>query len=164
MNKSIILILAALLLACGTPAARALEWSEDLPAAAEQARQSNRYLLLNFSGSDWCGWCIKLDREVFSQPAFQEFAAQNLVPVLLDFPQRKSQPPALKARNERLMRQLNVQGFPTLLLFSPNGEFIDQLGYQPGGPELFIQSLRRAQARFQMRPPNAPPLPRLPLE
>lgn len=162
MNHIIPILLAILSLACGSRTALALEWTEDLASAADQARQGNRYLLLNFSGSDWCGWCIKLDQEVFSTPVFREYAATQLVPVLVDFPRNKPQSDAIKARNERLMRQLNVQGFPTLLLFSPAGEFIAQLGYQPGGPEVFIQSIRRAQARHQMRAPNAPPAPRLP--
>lgn len=158
MKFLIPLLLALSLLACAPPppAGPSLQWSEDLPAAEAEARQSNRWLLMNFSGSDWCGWCIKLDREVFSQPAFQAYAAENLVPVLIDFPRRKSQPDDLKARNETLMRRFQVRGFPTLLLFTPEGELAGQLGYVPGGPEAFIQAIRQAQARHQMRPANPP--------
>jgi protein disulfide-isomerase len=167
MKKMMLLILATLTLACGTRSGIAtdtgLAWSEDLAAAAEQAKESQRHLLVNFSGSDWCGWCIKLDHEVFSQPAFQEYAAENLVPVLLDFPRRKTQSAELKAQNERLMRHFRVQGFPTLLLFNPAGELVGELGYTPGGPPAFIQSIQQAQARFQMRPANSPPPAKLPL-
>ena len=162
MNRFFAMTLAALVLAAGTPAARALQWSEDLASAATQARQEGRWLLLNFSGSDWCGWCIRLDRDVFSQPAFKEFAAAHLVPVLLDFPLNKPQSPAVKAQNQRLQRYFNIEGFPTFLLFTPQGEFAALLGYEPGGPEVFIATIRRAQARHLLRAPTAPPAPRLP--
>jgi thioredoxin-related protein len=163
MKKRIPLLLAALFLACGPRSGPAFEWRTDLPQAAADARQNGRLLLLDFSGSDWCGWCKKLDAEVFSQPAFQEYAATNLVAVLVDFPRRAPQSEALKAQNERLMRHFKVEGFPTLLLFSPEGELIGELGYQPGGPEAFIQAIRQALVRHQMRAAGLPPGPQLPL-
>ena len=75
MKKSIAWLFAGFLLAAGLPPVRAVEWREDLAAAARDARQSRRLLLLNFSGSDWCGWCKRLDAEVFSQPAFERKAS-----------------------------------------------------------------------------------------
>jgi protein disulfide-isomerase len=164
MKKSIPLLFAVLFLACGPRIGRAFEWRTDLPAAAADARANQRLLLLNFSGSDWCGWCKRLDAEVFSQPAFQEYAASNLVSVLVDFPRRTKLDEALKAQNERLMRHFKVEGFPTILLFNSEGDLVGQLGYQPGGPEAFIQAIRQAVARNQMRSPDLPPGPRLPLE
>jgi thioredoxin-related protein len=161
MKKLFLLLFAALFLACAPRTGRAFEWRTDLAQAAADARQNQRLVLLNFSGSDWCGWCKKLDAEVFSQPAFQAFAASNLVAVLADFPRRSKQDEPLKAQNESLMRRFQVEGFPTVLLFSPEGELVGQLGYQPGGPEGFIQSIRQAQARHQMRGPDTPPGPRL---
>ena len=161
MKKSIFWLFAALFLACGPRPGRALEWRTDLEQAAADARQNGRHLLLNFSGSDWCGWCKKLDGEVFSQPAFQEYAASNLVAVLADFPRRAAQDATLKAQNERLLKRFAVQGFPTVLLFGPEGELAGQLGYQPGGPEAFIRSIQQAISRHQMRSPDLPPGPRL---
>ena len=164
MKKSIPLLLFALLfLAAGLSTGRAFEWRTDLAQAAADARQNQRAILLNFSGSDWCGWCKRLDAEVFSQAAFQEFARSNLVAILADFPRRTAQDDALKAQNERLMQHFQIQGFPTLLLFTPEGELIGQLGYQPGGPAAFIQAIQQTQARHQMRSPGLPPGPRLPL-
>ena len=164
MKKIAPLLFAGLLFACAPRPGQAFEWRTDLPAAAADARQNQRLILLNFSGSDWCGWCKKLDAEVFSQPAFQEYAAANLVAVLADFPRRTKLDEKLQAQNERLMQHFRVEGFPTLLLFSPEGEQIAQLGYQPGGPAAFIQSIRQAAARHQMRSPTAPPGPKLPLD
>jgi thioredoxin-related protein len=164
MKKSIPLLMAVLILACGPRPGHAFEWRTDLSRAAADASQNQRLLLLNFSGSDWCGWCKKLDAEVFSQPAFQAYAASNLVAVLADFPRRTKLDEKLQAQNDRLMRHFQVEGFPTILLFNPAGEFIARLGYQPGGPEAFIQSIQQAQARAQMRGPGQPPGPKLPLD
>ena len=164
MNQIVRGLLFALLISCAPRTGRAIEWRTDLPAAAADARQEHKLLLLNFSGSDWCGWCQRLDAEVFSTDAFREYAASNLVAVLADFPRRTKLAAELQARNERLMRRFQVQGFPTVLLFSPGGELIAQLGYQPGGPEAFIQSIRQAQSRHAMRSPDLPPGPTLPLD
>ena len=162
MHKSLIWLVAALFFACGLRSSLAFEWRTDFGPAAADARQQQRLLLLNFSGSDWCGWCKKLDAEVFSQLTFQEFADQHLVSVLVDFPRRTQQDAALRAQNERLQQYFQVEGFPTLLLFSPTGELMGQLGYTPGGPTAFIQTIRQAQARYQMRDPRRPPGPTLP--
>ena len=164
MRKIAPLLFAVLLSACAPRPGQAFEWRTDLNPAAADARQNQRLLLLNFSGSDWCGWCKKLDAEVFSQPAFQEYAATNLVAVLADFPRRTKLDEKLQAQNERLMQHFQVEGFPTILLFSPEGEFIARLGYQPGGPAAFIQSIRQAAARHQMRSAHLPPGPKLPVE
>ena len=79
-----ILLLSILLGACSRPpettATDTLPWRDNLAAAATEARDNNRLLLLNFSGSDWCGWCKRLNAEVFPTPAFQQYAAEHLVP------------------------------------------------------------------------------------
>ena len=156
-------LLLALLFSCApSRSGRAFDWRTDLPAAAEEARQGQKLLLLNFSGSDWCGWCQRLDAEVFSTDTFRAYAAANLIAVLADFPRRAKLEPALQARNERLMRHFGVQGFPTVLLFSPDGELVGELGYQPGGPAAFIQSIQQVRARADPRSPDLPPGPKLP--
>ncbi len=71
-------------------------------------------VLLDFTGSDWCGWCIKLQKETFSKPEFQKFAAESLVLVELDFPRGKEQSEELKKQNQELAEKFGIQGFPTL--------------------------------------------------
>ena len=164
MHKIVPGLLLALLFACAPRTGRAFEWRTNLPAAAQDARQEQKLLLLNFSGSDWCGWCQRLDAEVFSTEAFREYAAANLVAVLADFPRRTKLAAELQARNERLMRHFQVQGFPTVLLFSPDGELIAELGYQPGGPAAFVAAIQQARSRHQLRSPDLPPGPKLPLD
>jgi len=117
-------------------------WSDDYTTALATAAKENKNVLLDFTGSDWCGWCIKLKKETFDQSAFKEYADKNLVLVEIDFPQGKSQSPEVKKQNDALQQQYQVQGFPTLVVLDPQGKVIkQQSGYIPGGPAGFISWL-----------------------
>ncbi len=117
-------------------------WMTDFEAAKVKAKAENKPMLLDFTGSDWCGWCIKLDKEVFSEAAFKDYAAAELVLVELDFPRTKEQSAELKAQNEALAKQYGVRGFPTILVLSPDGTLIDKTGYQRGGPETYVEHIK----------------------
>ncbi len=117
-------------------------WMTDFDAAKAKAAEENKPMLLDFTGSDWCGWCVKLDKEVFSQKAFQDYADGALILVQLDFPRSKSQSDELKAQNEALLKQYEVQGFPTVLILSPEGKLVGTTGYQPGGAEAYVEQLK----------------------
>lgn len=112
-------------------------WMTDYSAAVAKAKAEGKAILLDFTGKDWCGWCIRLDAEVFSTEKFAEYAKENLVLVELDFP-RTSEPPQ---QNIDLMRKYQVQGFPTIVVLSPNEKEIARLGYLPGGPEAWLSEL-----------------------
>jgi thioredoxin-related protein len=118
------------------------EWITNLPAALKEARASGRKVLVDFSGSDWCGWCIKLDKEVFSKTAFKDFAKKNLVLVIIDFPRSKSQSSAVKAANRQLVQKYGVRGYPTVLLLDGHGKVLLKTGYRPGGPDGYISHLK----------------------
>jgi thioredoxin-related protein len=119
-------------------------WLNDYKKAQEEAKTNKKLLLLNFTGSDWCGWCIKFDKEVWSQPQFKDYARDNLVLVELDFPRRKDQPAEVKKQNLQLAQQYEVLGFPTIVVLNSNGEKLWQFdGYFPGGPEAFIAQLQK---------------------
>ena len=94
-------------------------WMTDFEAAQAKAAAEQKPMLLDFTGSDWCGWSIKLDKEVFSQEAFQNYAAEALVLVELDFPRGKDQSAELKAQNKALAEKYGIRGFPTILILSP---------------------------------------------
>ena len=83
--------------------------------AQQEAKANNKLLLLDFTGSDWCGWCIKLNKEVFSKPEFKDYANKNLVLMEVDFPRGKSQGSDIKKQNEGLAQQYQIEGFPTAL-------------------------------------------------
>ena len=122
-------------------------WMTDFEAAKAKAKAENKPLLLDFTGSDWWGWCIKLDKEVFTKDAFKEYAAAELVLVELDFPRGKEQSAALKAQNEKLAQQYGIRGFPTILLLSPDGKLIEKTGYQRGGPEAYVEHIKGILAK-----------------
>src|SRR5258708_35916882 len=90
-----------------------LNWMTDLPKAEARAKAEKKLVMLDFTGSDWCGWCIRLNKEVFSKPEFAQYAKDNLVLVEVDFPRKKEQPEELKKANESLQTKYGVQGYPT---------------------------------------------------
>jgi len=118
-------------------------WLEDFAAAKAQAARQNKRMLLDFTGSNWCGWCKKLDAEVFATPEFKAYAAKNLILVKLDFPRGIPQPEAIKKQNEALAREYGIDGFPTLIILGSNGVQFGELPYQPGGPAVTIASLEQ---------------------
>jgi len=118
-------------------------WLTNFAQAQEEAKTRQKLLLMDFTGSDWCGWCIMLDKEVFSKPEFQEYASKNLVLLELDFPRRKQLPAEMQAQNERLAMQYRIQGFPTVVVLDGNGKPVGALGYMRGGPQAFIAELEK---------------------
>jgi thioredoxin-related protein len=117
------LYLALLLVSFAANALVAADWETDYAKALEKAKSANKRVLLDFSGSDWCGPCIELKKRVFSRPDFNAYADKNLILVEVDFPQRKKQPAALKTQNEKLSKEYGIddKGFPTIVLLDPAG-------------------------------------------
>lgn len=122
--------------------ARAGVWTEDYAAALAQAKQDGKYILMDFTGSDWCGWCKRLKAEVFSKPSFLDFAKENLVCLTIDFPRGKAQSEELQAQNSALQEKFGVAGYPTIILLDPQGNFAGQTGYMPGGPARYVENLK----------------------
>jgi thioredoxin-related protein len=119
-----------------------LPWQTDLPKALVAAKAENKMVLLDFTGSDWCSWCIKFDKEALSTEKFAEYAKTHLELVQLDFPNTKPQSAELKAANAALQKKYNVEGFPTFVVLNADGNEIGrQVGYAPGGPDAFIKEL-----------------------
>src|SRR5262249_3241150 len=107
----------------------------------------NKLILIDFTGSDWCPWCIKLKKEVFSQSEFVEYAEKNLVPVEVDFPRKKQLPAELKKANQALQQKYQIQGYPTVVVLDGSGKKLGELGYQPGGPKAFIAELEKLKTK-----------------
>jgi protein disulfide-isomerase len=149
-----VVLAAAFFCGCNQKAAAAdpsTLWQTDYDAALKQAAAENKYVLVDFSGSDWCGWCIKLDREVFSQKEFIDYAKDNLICVLLDFPRRKELPKAQKDANQALLDRYQVGGFPTVLILNPQGLVIKRGGYQPDGPAKYVEFIKGVIAANQAK-------------
>jgi len=117
-------------------------WTSDFAAAKKQAADENKSLLVDFTGSDWCGWCIKLNEEVFQHDPFKEGVKDKFVLVELDYPRDKSKlSEETQAQNEELRKAYAVQGYPTILLMDAEGRPFARTGYQAGGPEKYVEHL-----------------------
>lgn len=110
--------------------------------AKSQSKINNKPILLVFSGSDWCSWCVKLDHEVFSTPEFKAWAADNVIMMIADFPSVKQLPAEIAEQNEKLRKTYNITGFPSVLLLDAEGKLIAHTGYQRGGAENYIAHLK----------------------
>lgn len=117
-------------------------WITDWDQALAFSKELGRPVLVNFTGSDWCGWCIKLKDEVFSQKAFIDYAKENLIMLTLDFPRQKKLPVEQQAANQRLAEQYGIEGFPTIVFVSETGKEINRTGYQAGGAEKYVSHIK----------------------
>lgn len=117
-----------------------------LAAALEEAKKENKLVLLDFTGSDWCGWCMKMEEESLGKPEFINYAAKYLVTLVVDFPMHRELPGDLKSANKVLKSKYGVEGFPTLVALSPDGKVVwKQTGYIGGGPFGVIAPLNRSR-------------------
>ena len=123
--------------------AEELNWTTDVPKAQATAKAENKLVMMDFTGSDWCGWCIKLNKEVFSKPEFAEYAKKSLVLVEVDFPRAKEQSETLKKANQNLQKKYSIEGYPTIIVLNGDGKQVGQLGYMQGGPKAFIAQLEK---------------------
>lgn len=118
-----------------------LYWSTNYYQALQKSQATNKPILLLFTGSDWCPYCIKLDREVFEKPEFSKLAGDKFIFVLLDQPKRQSQPAELSATITQLQQKYHITGLPTVVLIDSSERVISELGYQAGGPTAYAKTL-----------------------
>jgi thioredoxin-related protein len=149
MNKSTHLALAALGMAffnLSSPlgASTPEGWTSDFTSAQARATEQEQAMLLMFTGSDWCGWCKTMHKEILDTPTFMEWASENIVLVYVDFPRKDYRSEAVKLQNENLDEKYNVTGYPTLILINSQGDELTRLSYMQGGPKTFIRAIKRA--------------------
>lgn len=130
-------------------------WHTDLNTAMKESKKTKKPLLLFFTGSDWCGWCIRLQKEVLHTPEFETWAKENVVLVELDFPRRKAMEPEIKAQNMQLAQFFGVQGYPTIWIAKAANdketkkvtfEKLGKTGYVAGGPQNWINGANQILA------------------
>lgn len=134
-----------LFLAVHTMKAQELEWNNNIKKAIEQSKKVNKPMMLFFTGSDWCGWCMRLQNEVFKKPEFINWAKKNVVLVELDFPKRTALAPEIQQQNNELQQFFEIAGFPTVWFINANKvedkisiEKLGSTGYVAGGPESWL--------------------------
>ncbi len=141
-------IFITLLLVTGSMAVQAQEltWETNLEKASQVSMKTNKPLLLFFTGSDWCGWCIRLQNEVLKTADFAAWAKENVVLVELDFPRRSPQLPDIQKQNMELQQIFEVRGYPTVWFARPtkkdgkiNLDKLGSTGYVAGGPSKWLE-------------------------
>ncbi len=142
--KPTLIILASIGLALAALPAAASDnsWLTDFEKAKQEAAKTQRPILADFSGSDWCGWCIKLDKEVFSKAEFKAYAKDHLVLFVADFPRKQEQPDEIRKQNEGLSSTYRIPGFPTVLLLDASGKELARTGYKAGGAAAYVEHLK----------------------
>ena len=146
MKNLAITILIALGLSCAASAYAESAWETDYKNAQDEAKTNHKLVLLNFTGSDWCGYCIMLDRAILSRPEFKEYANKNLVLVELDYPRRKPQSTQIRKQNQELAERYQIEGFPTLVVLNGEGKAVWRYeGYYSGGIAAFLAELDKVR-------------------
>lgn len=122
-------------------------WFADYDEAVLVAKKEGKDLLVDFTGSDWCGWCIRLHEEVFDHAEWIDAASKDYVFVALDFPNSDELKAAVPnpERNEELKGELGVKGFPTIFLMKSDGTAYARMGYAAGGPAGYLKLMVTAK-------------------
>lgn len=127
-------------------------WSSNFSASQKVAAEGKKDLLVDFTGSDWCSWCIKLNKEVFDHDEFRNGVKDSFVLVELDYPRDKSKlTEEVQAQNEAMMKTYPIKGYPTILLCDPEGKPYAATGYQQGGPEKYVEHLNELRGHKAAR-------------
>ncbi len=119
-----------------------LTWSTDYDGSLDRAKLEHKHVFLFFTGSDWCGWCKKLDREILATGEFIQYAQDKLILVELDYPRQTPQSYEVRVQNKMLESRYSITGFPTVVVLDYTGKSVARMGYQRGGPEPFINQLK----------------------
>tara|TARA_Y100000588_G_scaffold373713_1_gene447902 strand:+ start:2041 stop:2544 length:504 start_codon:yes stop_codon:yes gene_type:complete len=129
------------------PRAKAM-WGHNVPAALSKAKKNGTYVLLDFTGSDWCPPCMALHDFVLTQPEFLDYAEKNLELVELDFPQKKSIDEKLAETNKKLAEKYNVEGFPTIIVMDATGKILHRdVGYSGKNAKAYTANLKKVLAQ-----------------
>ncbi len=132
--------------------AHAEGWLVSFDEAKQLSDKTGKPIMANFTGSDWCGWCKKLKREVFDKEEFKKWASENVILLELDFPRRHKIPREFAQQNASLQRAFKVRGYPSIWLFdladnSSDGDIrinaYGKTGYVRGGPSEFISTANK---------------------
>jgi len=119
-------------------------WTDDFDAALKQAAAEKKMVIADFSGSDWCCWCQRLDKEVFAQEEFAKVATNKYVCLMIDSPSdKKLLSEKAREQNPKIAKRYGVRGYPTVLVLDEKGEVLFKTGYRKGGPAKYLEHLEK---------------------
>jgi len=123
-------------------------WTDDYEAALKRAASEKKLVVADFSGSDWCGWCKRLDREVFDTEEFRRAATNDYVLLMIDTPSDRSLlSEKARKQNPELVKKYEIRGFPTVLMLDATGKVVHKTGYRRGGPLPYLEMLKAAREK-----------------
>lgn len=144
------ILLPAALRALGTSSTPA-GFIDDYDLALSRAKAERKIVVADFSGSDWCFWCQRLDKEVFAQESFVSVATNRYVLLMIDSPRDKARlSEKAKRQNPGLVRRYKVTGYPTVLLLDGEGQIVGETGFVGGGPENYLAHLQEMTDRIPL--------------
>lgn len=150
---SLSLLLGVCQQAAADPIPSKINWLTNFEQAVEQSRNQGKPIFLFFTGSDWCGWCHKLQNEVLNTPEFSEKVGDKFVFVLLDFPMKVPQDPNIAKQNKELQSRFAVKGYPAVIILDERQNAIETTGYRPGGGRAYadyiLQKVKDSKAYQQ---------------
>ena len=148
------IILTLLFISSFTLTAQELKWETDINVASRLAIKQKKVIMMFFTGSDWCGWCTRLQKEVFYTDDFKKWANNNVVLLELDYPRNKVMDEKIKNQNNHLQRIFAVQGYPSVHFVKPiiAGDKLDlqklgDTGYIAGGPSIWLTEANKQLAK-----------------
>lgn len=136
-----LLLLAMMFCAVFAVSAEETKWETNFEVAKKLSKESKKPLLVLFTGSDWCRWCKKLEKNILSTEKFKEFAKDKVVFLYLDFPDKKKMPLNERMQNRKLAEKYNVEGYPSLLVISPTGKTGKAFGIDSSSWETFSKKV-----------------------
>jgi protein disulfide-isomerase len=142
MRKIMIITLTAIGLSACISYAGLDDWQTNFEQAKNTATEKKQPIMAVFSGSDWCLWCMKLEKEVLTKDEFKNYAKDNLVLFVADFPSSHKLKKETLKQNQDLADKYGVQGFPTVLILSADGKVLAKTGYRTGGAEQYVEHLK----------------------
>jgi len=128
-------------------------WLDDFKAAQKAAAETGQPILALFTGTDWCPWCVKLEKEILSAKTFTAFADRNLVLFIADYPQSKRQDKKVKDQNAELKKTYGIRGYPSVLILNAEGKSLGATGYNEAGAEAFVEAVSTImkQAKYEVK-------------
>lgn len=149
MKTLLLVILSCALVTFHAHAAPPEGWTDNYAQAVQQARAEKKYLLLDFTGSDWCTFCKAFDREVLETPQFKAWAKKNVVLVQVDFPHQTPLSDAVKSQNSTLAAKYPLKGYPTVVITDTTGRSLARVnGYRPGAGSSYVRDLETMLKKF----------------
>lgn len=145
---SCLLVLTALATTALADGSQGVKWTQDYSQAVQMSKETHKPILLLFTGSGWCPYCNKIEKEVFSNAQFGKMAGDKYIFVMLDFaPNGKAKSQAFAQQHQELSGKYKIEGFPTVIVLDQNEKLLARTGYRPGGGEQYAKFLESQVGR-----------------